>query len=117
MATKVGFLEVPLMPDSLSPPAWKSIRQQSNSEAVPEALWRSIYLFNFYRLALGILFVFLVSTFGNDLTFGSRDLPLFFRTSIIYIVLALASLLAVRLRWPRFDMQLAFQVGTDIVCV
>lgn len=105
------------MPDSLSPPAWNSIRQQSNSEAVPEALWRSIYLFNFYRLALGILFVFLVSTFGNDLTFGSRDLPLFFRTSIIYIVLALASLLAVRLRWPRFDMQLAFQVGTDIVCV
>lgn len=105
------------MPDSLSPSAWSSIRQQSNSEPVPEALWRSIYLFNFYRLALGILFVFLASTFGHDLAFGSRDLPLFFRTSIIYTVLALVSLLAVRLRRPRFDMQLAFQVGTDIVCV
>ena len=106
-----------LMPDSLPPSAWSSLRQQSYAEPVPVALWRSIYLFNFYRLILGILFVFLVSTFGDDLTFGSRDLPLFFRTNIVYIALALASLAAVRLRWPRFGWQMAFQVGTDIVCV
>ncbi len=106
-----------LMPDSLPPSAWSSLRQQSYAEPVPVALWRSIYLFNFYRLILGILFMFLVSTFGDDLTFGSRDLPLFFRTNIVYIALALASLAAVRLRWPRFGWQMAFQVGTDIVCV
>ena len=105
------------MPDSLPLSALNPSQQQSHSEPVPEALWRSIYLFNFYRLTLGILFVFLVSTFGNELIFGSRDLPLFFRTSIIYTALALASLLAVKLRWPRFGLQMALQVGTDIVCV
>ncbi len=80
-------------------------------------LWRSIYLFNLYRLALGSLFVFLASAFGDALFFSSSDLSLFFRTSVIYVALALVSLVAIKLRRPYFNWQLAFQVGTDIVCV
>ena len=101
------------MLDSPSLPAPTSI----HSELVSQALWRSLYLYNFYRITLGLLFVFLVSTFGNDLAFGSRDPTLFFRTSVIYSALALASLLTIWLHRPRFNLQLAFLVGTDIACV
>lgn len=98
------------------PAARKSPRAQQELLAT-EDLWRSISLFNFYRLTLGILFVALVSVFGDALSLGSGNLPLFFRASIVYVALALVSQLAIRLRQPRFGLQLAFQVGTDIVCV
>ncbi len=99
----------------LSP--WHLLRPRSNSAPAPEAMWRSIYFFNLYRLALGGLFVFLVSTFGNALSLGSRAPSLFFRICLIYILLILVSLLTIKLRRPRFSLQLAFLVGTDIVCI
>ncbi|MBI3901530.1 MAG: PAS domain-containing protein [Nitrosomonadales bacterium] len=83
----------------------------------PQDLWRPLSLFNFYRLFLGCLFIFLVGLFGNTLSLGSSDLPLFFRASIIYVVMVLVSQLATRLRQPRFGLQLAFQVGTDVACI
>ncbi len=95
----------------------KTVPSQPYAAPAPQALWRSIYLFNLYRLALGSLFVLLASMFGDALSLGSSDLSLFFRTSVIYVVLALASLVAIKLRRPYFNWQLAFQVGTDIVCV
>ncbi len=95
----------------------KTVPSQPYTAPAPQALWRSIYLFNLYRLALGSLFVLLVSMFGDALSLGSSDLSLFFHISIIYVVLALVSLVAIKLRRPYFNWQLAFQVGTDIVCV
>lgn len=83
----------------------------------PEELWHSITLFNFYRLILGSLFVFLVIRFGDSLSFGSSNLPLFTRTSIVYVALALVSQLAIKLRTPSPSWQLAIQVGLDIVCM
>lgn len=105
------------MPDNSPTSAPISLPQQTFSEPVSQALWRSIYLYNFYRLSLGLLFVFLVSTFGSELVFGSRDPALFLRTSIVYAVLSLISLLAIWLRWPSFTVQLGLQVSIDIVCV
>ncbi len=95
----------------------KTVPSQPYAAPAQQMLWRSIYLFNIYRLALGSLFVFLVSMFGDVLPLGLSDLSLFFRTSVIYVVLALVSLVAIKLRRPYFNWQLAFQVGTDIVCV
>ena len=102
------------MPDN-----WPSftLRSRAYSAPAPEDLWRSVSIFNFYRLAMGVLFVFLVSQFGNALSLGSSNPPLFFRTSIVYVALALASQMAIKLRQPRASLQLALQVGTDIVCV
>ena len=104
------------MRDPLPSSAWPALRPLSDAPLAP-TLWRSIYLFNFYRLALGSLFVFLVGTFGDALSFGSRNLPLFFYTSLVYVALALVSLVAVKFRWPRFNLQLAFQIATDIACI
>ncbi len=103
--------------DNLPLSTWQSLRPPSYSARAPEAMWRSIYFFNLYRLALSGLFVFLVSTFGDALSLGSRAPSLFFRTSLIYILLTLVSLLTIKLRRPRFSLQLAFLVGTDIVCI
>ncbi|MCE9549662.1 MAG: PAS domain-containing protein [Betaproteobacteria bacterium] len=94
-----------------------SLHPRSYSAPAPDAMWRSIYFFNLYRLTLSGLFVFLVSTYGDALSLGSRAPSLFFRTSLIYLVLTLISLLTIKLRWPRFSLQLAFLVGTDIVCI
>ncbi len=105
------------MPDSLPLLALRSLRPRDYSAPAPEDVWRSIFFFNSYRLILGALFVFLASRFGDSLSFGSSNLPLFFRTSIVYIALALVSQLAIKLRRPRPSWQLALQVGTDIACV
>ena len=103
--------------DRLPPSAWHALRAQPQSAVVTGALWRSIRLFNLYRLTLGILFVALANTFGGALSLGAANPPLFFRASVIYAVLAVLSLLAIKLRRPQFNLQLAFQVGTDIACV
>lgn len=94
-----------------------ALQPRAYSAPAPEELWRSISFFNIYRLILGSLFVFLVSRFGDSLSFGSSNLPLFFRASIVYVALALVAQLAIKLRRPRPGWQLALQVGTDIVYV
>lgn len=105
------------MRDSSPSSSLRTLRLHAYSAPSSEELWRSIYLFNNYRLILGALFVFLVSRFGDSLTLGSSNMPLFFRTSIVYVALALVSQLAIKLRRPRPNWQLALQVGTDIVCL
>lgn len=101
------------------PDIWPSItsRLRTYSAPAPEELWRSISIFNYYRLIMGALLVFLVSQFGNELSLGSSNPPLFFRASLVYAALALASQVAVRLRRPRASLQLGLQVGTDIAFV
>ena len=97
--------------------AWKPLQPDALFKPVPEELWRSIFLFNFYRLRScepvcvsgGAVWRCPVSGFDN--------MPLFFHTSIVYVVLVLISQLAIKLRQPRFGLQLAFQVGTDIACM
>jgi two-component system, NtrC family, sensor histidine kinase PilS len=103
--------------DNLPLSTWHPLRLRSYSALAPDTMWRSIYFFNLYRLTLSGLFVFLVSIFGDALSLGSSAPSLFFRTSLVYIVMTLISLLTIKLRRPRFDVQLAFQVGTDIVCI
>jgi len=105
------------MLDSLRSFVWKSLQPRSHFAPVPEELWRSIFLFNLYRLFLASLAVLLVGTFSDALSLGSSNLPLFFKTSVAYVVLVLISQLAIRLRQPRLSLQLAFQVGTDIACL
>ena len=89
------------MLDNLLSFAWKQLQAHVYYEPVPEELWRSIFLFNLYRLILASLSVFLVGTFGDALSLGSTNLPLFFNTSILYVFLVLISQLAIKFRQPR----------------
>ena len=79
--------------------------------------WRSLSYFNLYRLALSSLFVFLAWVFGSSLSLGARNWTIFFAASLIYVVAVVLSYVLLRLRWPRFEVQLAAQIGTDIVAL
>jgi len=83
----------------------------------PESLWRSLSLFNLYRLILGGILVFLSALFGAVLSLTAREQSAFFWVSAIYTLLVLASMLAVLLRRPQPAWQLAFQVCIDIVAI
>lgn len=95
----------------LSPPAQQSLSPVSGD------LWRSLYFFNLYRLFLAVMLLTLATVLGDVLLLGVRDHDLFVRGGIAYLILVLAALPATRLRNPRFTVQLAFQVGADIVCL
>ena len=105
------------MSDRLPPSIGRWAQMQFYSSPTPQALWRSIYLFNIYRLTVSVLFVILANTIGEIMSLGSSNPVLFLRTSFVYAALVLVSLIAVKLQRPNFNWQLAFQVGTDIVCV
>lgn len=79
--------------------------------------WRSLSYFNLYRLALSSLFVFLAWAFGPSLSLGARNWKIFFAASLIYVVAVVLSYVLLRLRWPRFAVQLAAQIGTDIAAL
>lgn len=80
-------------------------------------LWRSINFFNLYRVALACLLVALVGMFGDALSLAEQERFLFLYAAAVYLALALLLQVAVILRKPRFSLQLAMQVGVDIVCV
>jgi len=79
--------------------------------------WRSLFYFNLFRLTLACFFVILSGVFGAQLNISAHHLLLFFGTSVIYLLLTIASLIVLRLHWPRFNIQLAWQVGVDIVAI
>lgn len=83
----------------------------------PDSLWRSLSLFNLYRLILGGVLVFTSALFGAALSLSQHEQKLFFWVSAIYTLLVLASVLAVVLRKPQPGWQLAFQLCADIVSI
>ena len=77
--------------------------------------WRSLHYFNLYRLILASLLVFVAGVFGTSLSLGTRSWTVFFAASAIYAAVVLFSFIPLRLHWPRFNLQLAWQIGSDIV--
>lgn len=105
------------MSDSVSQASWNLLVPQPHWTPVPQTLWRSILLFNVYRLILGGLLVTFASYFSSALSEIPRYQTIFLYTSLIYLVLALAAFATIKLRSPRFNWQLSVLVSTDIVCV
>lgn len=87
---------------------------QAAAEFPPVDFWRSLHYFNLYRLTLASSFVFLSGAFGAILSLGAQDWTLFFYGSIVYAAVVLLSFVPLRLHWPRFFWQLAWQIGGDI---
>jgi two-component system sensor histidine kinase PilS (NtrC family) len=89
---------------------------QAATPLAVEDLWRSLFFFGLYRLILGGLLL-LATVFGDVFSLSSFEQAWAFRICLAYIFLALFALLGVKVRRPDFSLQLAFQVGTDIVVV
>ena len=79
--------------------------------------WRSLNYFNLYRLTLSGLLVLLAGVFGPALSLGARNWKIFFAASVVYAAVVVLSFVLLRLRWPRFVVQLALQIGGDIVAL
>ena len=75
--------------------------------------WRSLYYFNIYRLIIGggLLFVAWELQLPQ---FGSHNYLLFLQVGLAYMFCSSVSMLLVRLRILNFNVQLIFQVFSDI---
>jgi len=82
----------------------------------PDSFWRSLYLFNVYRLVVALLLLAVALVWGNKLQFGSHDLLLFITTTAFYAVFSVACFVLIRIRW-YFHVQLTLQVAADVVFV
>ncbi|MGZ8228142.1 MAG: sensor histidine kinase [Burkholderiales bacterium] len=77
------------------------------------ALWRSLYYFNIYRVSAALLLLVTAAAWSSTLQFGSRDYALFFLVTAAQCLFGLFCFILIRIRW-RFDAQLTLQVFADI---
>ena len=96
---------------------WPFFKLKSAAAPGAQELWRSLYLLNGYRLLLGLLLLSTVWIFGKGSVLGQRDMALFYQVNITYILLAMMTLPLIKFQRPSFTIQLAIQIGTDIVCI
>ncbi|OHC64178.1 MAG: hypothetical protein A3H93_05365 [Rhodocyclales bacterium RIFCSPLOWO2_02_FULL_63_24] len=82
-----------------------------------ESLWRSLRYFSIYRLSIAVLFLVAALVFGDTVTLGTQDAGLFGRVATIYLLLAVAFLVALLTRPQRFNLQLSVQVAADIAAL
>jgi two-component system sensor histidine kinase PilS (NtrC family) len=81
-------------------------------ERPAHSLWRSLFYFNCYRLAVAVLLL-CVALWGENLLFGSRDFRLYLVASVAYIAFGVACFVPLSAR-RRFGLQLVLQVVADI---
>lgn len=88
-----------------------------SESAQPDAFWKSLHFFNLYRLTVAGVFVASFMLFGKETVFGAANPSLFNFTSVFYLLFSVAMAVAIRARWPRFDLQVGIQIGADILVI
>ena len=78
-----------------------------------DAFWRSLLLFNVYRLVVAVILLIIAATWHQNLTFGSRNLELFLTTAAVYAGFSVCAFALLRTR-RHFDLQLSLQVLADV---
>src|SRR5487761_2201828 len=81
----------------------------------PDSFWVSLRYFNIYRLVLAGAFLAAVLISGENLNFGSHNLPLFKYVAGAYLSLAIAYQVLLERMRRYFNFQLSVHVITDIV--
>lgn len=80
------------------------------------ALWRSLFLFNVYRLAVGLVLLLAIVLWGENIMFGSQDRALFVLADVAYIVFSVVTFVTIGTR-RQFNLQLTTQVIADIIFI
>lgn len=101
----------------LIPPYLRSLWTRTYSSQASDEWWRSLFFFSIYRLILACSFALVIYFWGRAPWLPVYNLGLFLKACLVYAGVAVAMLAANRYRWPSFNLQLAFQVFTDIACV
>ncbi len=91
--------------------------QEGDALAVPLSYWRSLSLFNLFRavILIGALFAGLV--YDLQLSVAADSMPSFYAAANLYLLLTAVFAYTIHRRWPRFQLQLSFQVVTDILFI
>lgn len=79
--------------------------------------WRSLDYFNLYRLTLALALVLVGWVLGESDLFRPSTGEAFSRIAIAYLIWAALLVLAIRARWPSFQVQLTAHIVGDIVFV
>lgn len=81
-----------------------------------DAFWRSLVLFNVYRLVVAVILLIVAATWRQNLQFGSRDLGLFLGAASVYAAFSVLMFASIRTR-RHFDFQLSLQVCSDVAFI
>lgn len=82
-----------------------------------ENLWRSLSLFNLYRLILGGVLLLVPTIFGELFLLNALSQTEFYWVATAYTLLVLVSVLTIAFRRLSANLQLAFQICTDIAAI
>jgi len=88
-----------------------------NSPGYFASHWRSLDYFNLYRLTLALALVMVGVVLGESDLFKQNSSQDFSRIAIAYLISAALLVLAIRARWPSFQIQLTVHIVCDIVFV
>jgi len=84
---------------------------------VADSFWVSLKYFNFYRIAVAVVFLLAVLLYGTDLSLGDQNPAVFIYTCGAYLALALVFHVVQRRVSGYFNLQLTLHMVTDIVAV
>ena len=87
----------------------------AKSSQHPDLFWRSLHYYNLYRLIIAGVFVAAFYLYESPPFFSTQFPTQFFFYSVGYAAACGLSILTISTRWPRFNLQMAFQVSTDIL--
>ncbi|EIJ42744.1 histidine kinase [Beggiatoa alba B18LD] len=79
--------------------------------------WTALYLFNFYRLIIALLFVITFITDSAPSFLGRYDEPLFLIVAWVYLGFALTCIFMTDYRYPSFNLQVLGQIPIDILLI
>ncbi len=78
-------------------------------------IWKPLALLNLYRLLISGLFTVLFYSGYLLPPLASHDPVLFYGVALVYFAAAIVFILLISNRWPRFNIQVYLQIGTDIL--
>jgi len=79
--------------------------------------WKPLEFLNTFRFLISFMLITLIYSTILIAPFGSRDHELFFAVSAAYLALSVIYALMLRWRQPRFTIQVAIQLGTDVIAI
>jgi two-component system sensor histidine kinase PilS (NtrC family) len=79
--------------------------------------WRALFIFNFYRLTVAIVFVISVSGHFSPSFLGQFDKKLFLVTSLLYSGFAIFCIFSIKKKWLSFNVQVLGQFLLDIFAI
>ena len=93
-----------------------AMRSDAFAAGASDSYWRSLFLFDVYRLIVALLLLSVAAIFGRQLTFGSLDFELYVYVAAGYVLFSLLCFAVIASR-RLFHVQLGIQVGADILFI